>query len=116
MQDASSKQQTKQKYKTNHQQTEVLPHSALPIRGGGGELNTNLTLYKAYTNHWAKLRRAETERKKELNLEKKMEKMQESINKGLEELKNKHTETKNIITEIKNTLEGINSRMSEAEE
>ena len=50
------------------------------------------------------------------NLENKMEKMQESINKDLEELKNKHTETNNIITEIKNTLEGINSRISEAEE
>ena len=33
MQDASSKQQTKQKYKPNHQQTELPPHSALPIRG-----------------------------------------------------------------------------------
>jgi len=44
-----------------------------------------------------------------------MEKMQESINKDLEELKNKHTET-NIITEIKNMAEGINSRISEAEE
>ena len=41
--------------------------------------------------------------------------MQKSINKGLEELTNKHTETNNIITEIKNTLEGINSRISEAE-
>ena len=41
--------------------------------------------------------------------------MQESINKDLEELKNKHTETKTTITEIKNTLEGINSRISEAE-
>ena len=50
------------------------------------------------------------------NLENKMEKMQESINKDLEELKNKHTETNNTITEIKNTLEGINSRISEAEE
>ena len=29
----------------------------------------NLTLYKAYTNHWANLRRAETKRKKEFNLE-----------------------------------------------
>ena len=38
--------------------------------------------------------------------------MQESINKDLEELKN----TNNTITEIKNTLEGINSRISEAEE
>ena len=41
--------------------------------------------------------------------------MQEPINKNLEELKNKHTETNNTITEIKNTLEGINSRISEAE-
>ena len=45
-----------------------------------------------------------------------MEKMQESINKDLEERKNKHTEKNNTITEIKNTLEGINSRISEAEE
>ena len=48
------------------------------------------------------------------HLENKIEKMQESINKDLEELKNKHTN--NTITEIKNTLEGINSRISEAEE
>ena len=48
-------------------------------------------------------------------LENKMRKMQESINRDLEELKNKHTET-NTITEIKNTLEGISSRISEAEE
>ena len=50
------------------------------------------------------------------NLENKMQKMQESINIDLEELKNKHTKTNNTITEIKNTLEGINSRISEAEE
>ena len=50
------------------------------------------------------------------NLGTKMEKMQELINKDLEELKNKHTETNNTITEIKNTLEGINGRISEAEE
>ena len=50
------------------------------------------------------------------NLENKMEEIQESINKDLKELKNKHTETNNTITEIKNTLEGINSRISEAEE
>ena len=49
------------------------------------------------------------------NLENKMEKRQESINKDIEELKNKHRET-NTITKIKNTLEGINSRISEAEE
>ena len=45
-----------------------------------------------------------------------MEKMQESINKDLEKLKNKHTEANNTITEIKNTLEGIISRICEAEE
>ena len=50
------------------------------------------------------------------NLENKMEKMQESINKDLEELKNKHTATRNIIIEIKNTVEGIKSRIYEAEE
>ena len=50
------------------------------------------------------------------NLENRMEKKQESINKDLEELKNKHTETNTTINEIKNTLEGINSRISEAEE
>ena len=43
-----------------------------------------------------------------------MEKIQESINKDPEELKNKHAETNNTITEI--TLEGVNSRISEAEE
>ena len=47
--------------------------------------------------------------------------MQEWINKVLGELKNKHAETNNTITDIKNTLnkytlEGINSRISEAEE
>ena len=36
-----------------------------------------------------------------------------SINNDLEELMNKHTN--NAITEIRNTLEGINSRISEAE-
>ena len=50
------------------------------------------------------------------NLENRMEKMQESTNKDLEELKNKHIETNNKIIEIKNTLEGVNSRIPEAEE
>ena len=50
------------------------------------------------------------------NIENKMKKMQESINKDVEELKNKHIETNNTITDIKNTLEGINSRISEAEQ
>ena len=33
------------------------------------KLSTNLTLYEVYTNHWTKLQRAETKRKKEFNLE-----------------------------------------------
>ena len=50
------------------------------------------------------------------NLENKMEKMQESINEDIKELMNKHTETNSTIYEILNTLEGINRRISEAEE
>jgi len=71
VQDASSKQQTKQKYKPNHQQTGISLHSALPIRGKTNKqkLSKNLTLYEAYTNYWINLRRAETKRKKEFNLE-----------------------------------------------
>ena len=49
------------------------------------------------------------------NLENKMGKMQESIKKYLEKLKNKHTEQNITITKIKNTLEGIDSRLSEAQ-
>ena len=45
------------------------------------------------------------------NLGNKMEKIQETCKKNLEELKRKHT-----INEIKNSLEGINSRITEAEE
>ena len=56
-------------------------------------------------------------------MEAKIEKMQEMFNKDLEELKNKHleelkskqTEMNNTITEMKNILEGINSRITEAE-
>ena len=66
----------KQKYKPNHQQTGLPPHSALSIRGKPTnqttttkKLSTNLTLHEAYTNHWTNLRRAETKRKKEFKLE-----------------------------------------------
>ena len=47
--------------------------------------------------------------------EAKIEKMQEMYNKDLEELKNKQTEMNNTITEMKITLEGINSRITQAE-
>ena len=49
-------------------------------------------------------------------MEAKMEKMQEMFNKDLEELKNKQTGMNNTKTEMKNTLEGIHSRITEAEE
>ena len=61
----------KYKYKPNHQQTELPPHSALPVREKTNKqqkLSTYLTLYEAYTDHWIKLRRAEIKRKKEFNL------------------------------------------------
>ena len=44
--DASSKQQTKQKYKPNHQETGLPPHSALPIRG---KTNKNSSQISPYT-------------------------------------------------------------------
>ena len=70
MQDASSKQETKQKFKPNHQQTDLSPHLVLAIRGKTNKqkFSTNLTLYEAHTNHWTKLMRAKTKRKKEVNL------------------------------------------------
>ena len=52
MQDTSSKQQTKQKYKPNHQQTGGLPDSALPIRGKTSVKLRKLKLYQASSqNH-----------------------------------------------------------------
>ena len=50
------------------------------------------------------------------NLVNRMEKIKETFNKDLEELKSKETVMKNTINEIKNSLEGINSRITEAEE
>ena len=47
---------------------------------------------------------------------KRMEEIQETFNKDLEEEKSKETMTNNTINEIKNSLEGMNSRITEAEE
>ena len=44
------------------------------------------------------------------------EKIQETFHRDLEELKCKQTVMNNTINEIKNSLEGINSRITEAEE
>ena len=45
-----------------------------------------------------------------------MEKIEETFNKDLEELKSKQAMMNSIINEIKNSLEGISSRITEAEE
>ena len=50
------------------------------------------------------------------NLGNRKEKIQETFNKDLEELMSKQTMMNNTINEIKNSLEGINSRITEAEE
>ena len=49
-------------------------------------------------------------------MEAKIDKMQETFNRDLEDLKNKQTEMNNTIIKMKTTLEGINSRITEAEE
>ena len=49
-------------------------------------------------------------------MEVQIKKIHEKFNKDLEELKNKQTEMYKRVTEMKNTLEGINSRITEAEE
>ena len=50
------------------------------------------------------------------NLGNRMEKIQGTFSKDLEELKSKRTMMTNKVNEIKNSLEGINSRITEAEE
>ena len=49
------------------------------------------------------------------NLGNRMEKIRETFNKDLEELKSKQIMMNNPINEIKNSLEGINSRITDAE-
>ena len=50
------------------------------------------------------------------NLGNRMEKIQVMFNKDLEKLKSKQTMMNNKVNEIKNSLEGIKSRITEAEE
>ena len=49
-------------------------------------------------------------------METQIEKLLEMFNKELEDLKNKQTKMDSTISEMQNTLEGINSRIMEAEE
>jgi len=69
VQDASSKQQTKQVQTRSSADRITTSLSLAQQRKNRQKLSTNLTLYKVYTNHWTNLRRAETKRKKEFNLE-----------------------------------------------
>ena len=50
------------------------------------------------------------------NLGNRTQKIQETFNKDLEELESKQTMMNNTINVIKNSLQGINSRITEAEE
>ena len=50
------------------------------------------------------------------NIGNRMEKIQEMFNKDLQELKSEQTIMDNTIKDIKNSLEGINSKITEAEE
>ena len=50
------------------------------------------------------------------NLGNRIDKMQETFNKDLEELKRNQATMKNTVNEIKHTLEGISSRITEAEQ
>ena len=49
MHDTSSKQQTKQKYKPNHQQAGLPPYSALPIRGKTNKNPAQISPYMKLT-------------------------------------------------------------------
>ena len=49
-------------------------------------------------------------------METQIEKLGEMFSKELENLKKKQTKKNNTISEMKNRLEGINSRITEAEE
>ena len=55
MQEASYKQQTKQKYKPNHQQTELAPHSALHIRERHQTKQNKTTKHSAQLSPYTKL-------------------------------------------------------------
>ena len=101
--DASSKQQIKLKYKLSHQQTGLSPHSALPSRGNTNEQRKkNLAQISPYTNHWTKLRKAETKRNKVFNLKGWGKKTSNTISlkKNNEEAEKYHTNEETRNTEV----------------
>ena len=68
VQDASSKQQTKQKYKPNHQQTGLLLYSALPIKGKTNKNSAQISPYKKFTQTTGSILQGRHQ-KEEFNLE-----------------------------------------------
>ena len=70
------------------------------------KFSTNLTLYEAYTNHWTKLRRAETQRNKEFNLEV-WEKENSKHNKFFKKMKRQRNTTK-MKEQTRNAEDQIN--------
>ena len=69
MQDASSKQQTKQKYKPSHQQTGLSPHSALPIRGKTNKNSTQISPYAKLTQTTGPIFEGRNQKEERINLE-----------------------------------------------
>ena len=68
MKDDSSKQQAKQKYKPNHQQTRVPPHSELQIRGKTNKNSAQVSPYTKLTQTNEPNLEGQTKMKKEFNL------------------------------------------------
>ena len=85
----------------------------MPIRGSQTDkqkLSTNLTLYEAYTNHWTNLRRAETKRKKEFNLE-----AWEKETSNIISLKKIKKKSKGNTTQMKEQTRNIEVQINEEE-
>ena len=73
-------QTTKTKIQTQSSADRIRAALSPANQRGEKKLSTNLTLYKAYTNHWTNLRRAETKRKKEFNLEARKKETSKTLN------------------------------------
>ena len=83
----------------------------MPIRGKTNKhqkLSTNITLYKAHTNHQTNLRRAETKRKKDLNFE--ASDKETSNNNKFKKIMKRQRNTTQMKEQIRNTEVQINEK------
>ena len=82
----------------------------MPIRGklNKQKLSTNLTLSEVYTNHWIKLRREETKRKKEFNLETWEKETSNTISQKIIIIKKRQRNTTQMKEQTRNTEVQIN--------